>query len=106
MFHPSASGRASLLFPDGEHITQPQPLSKRISFALTTGLETVDIRLCRAVLGHFSPVTHQVPLSMVFSRQECWTGLPRPPPRDLPDPGIESMSPASQADFLPLPADV
>lgn len=44
MFHPSASGRASLLFPDGEHIAQPQPLSKRISLATTTGLGTVDIR--------------------------------------------------------------
>ena len=42
-------------------------------------------------------VTHQAPLSMGFSRQEYWNGLPRPPPRDLPDPGIEPeslMSPA------------
>ena len=34
----------------------------------------------------------QLPLSMGFSRQECWSGLPRPPPGDLPDPGIESVS--------------
>ena len=37
----------------------------------------------------------QAPLSMGFSRQECWSGLPFPPPGDLPDPGIEPMSPAS-----------
>ena len=45
---------------------------------------------------------HQAPLSMGFSRQECWTGLPCPPPGDLPNPGIEPMSPALQADSLPL----
>ena len=32
-------------------------------------------------------VAHQAPLSMGFSRQEDWSGLPCPPPRDLPDPG-------------------
>ena len=33
-------------------------------------------------------VAHQAPLSMEFSRQEYWSGLPFPPPGDLPDPGI------------------
>ena len=37
-------------------------------------------------------VAHQAPLSMGFSRQEYWSGLPFPPPGDLPDPGIEPMS--------------
>ena len=37
-------------------------------------------------------VTHQAPLSMGFSRQECWSGLPCPPPGDLPNPGIEPAS--------------
>ena len=37
-------------------------------------------------------IARQVPLSMGFSRQECWSGLPRPPPGDLPDPGIEPVS--------------
>ena len=37
-------------------------------------------------------VAHQAPLSMVFSRQEHWSGLPFPPPGDLPDPGIQSRS--------------
>ena len=40
-------------------------------------------------------VVHQAPLSMGFSRQEYWSGSPCPPPRDLLNPGIEPMSPAS-----------
>ena len=46
-----------------------------------------------------SPVTvaHQAPLPMEFSRQEYWSGLPFPPPGDLPNPGTEPMSPASPA---------
>ena len=47
-------------------------------------------------------VVHQAPLSMRFSRQEYWSGLPFPPPGDLPDPGIKSKSPALQVDSLPL----
>ena len=39
----------------------------------------------------------QAPLRMEFSRQESWSGLPFPPPRDLPDPGIEPTSLASPA---------
>ena len=34
---------------------------------------------------------------MEFSRQEYWSGLPFPPPEDLPDPGIEPVSPVSPA---------
>ena len=63
-------------------------------------------------LSHFSPVqlfvtlltvTHQAPLSMGFSRQEYWNGLPFPTAGDLPDPGIEPkslMSPALAAKFF------
>ena len=50
-------------------------------------------------------VASQVPLSMGFSWQEYWTGLPCPPPGYLLDPGIEPespVSPALQADSLPL----
>ena len=46
-------------------------------------------------------VAHQAPLSMEFSRQEYWSGLPFPPPGDLPNPGIKPRSPALQADSLP-----
>jgi len=42
-------------------------------------------------------VAHQAPLSMGFSKQEYWSGLPCCPPGDLPDPGIKPMSPASPA---------
>ena len=45
-------------------------------------------------------VAHQAPLSMGFFRQEYWSGLPFPSPGDLPDPGIEPISPALQADSL------
>ena len=50
-------------------------------------------------------IAHQTPLSMGFSRQECWSGLPCPPPKDIPDPGMEPTSPvapALQEDSLPL----
>ena len=47
----------------------------------------------------------QAPLSMEFSRQEYWSGLPFPTPGNLPSPGTETASPESpalQVDFLPL----
>ena len=40
---------------------------------------------------------HQAPLSMGFSRQEYWSGLPFPPPGDLPNPGIKPASLMSPA---------
>ena len=43
----------------------------------------------------------QAPLFMGFSRQEYWSGLPCPPPGDIPNPGTEPKSPALQADSLP-----
>ena len=58
------------------------------------------IHIC-CMLNHSSPVwlfvtqwtvAHQAPLSMGFSRQEYWSGLPCPPPGDLPDPGTERIS--------------
>ena len=45
-------------------------------------------------------VACQAPLSMEFSRQEYWSGLPLPSPGDIPDPGIKPGSPALQADSL------
>ena len=41
----------------------------------------------------------QAPLSMEFSRQEYWSGLPFPSLGDLPNPGVEPRSPALQADY-------
>ena len=46
-------------------------------------------------------VAHQAPLSMGFSGQEYWSGLPCPPPGDLPYPEIKPVSPALQSDSLP-----
>ena len=56
-------------------------------------------------LGFFvtpQTVACQAPLSMGFPRQEYWSGLPFPPPGDLPNPGTELASPKLQADSLPL----
>ena len=46
-------------------------------------------------------VACQASLSMGFSRQEYWSGMPFPSPGDLPNPGIKPRSPASRADPLP-----
>ena len=51
------------------------------------------VRLCASLWT----VAHQVPPSMEFSRQEYWSGLPCPPPRDLPDPRIKPVSLTSPA---------
>ena len=45
-------------------------------------------------------LARQAPLSMGFSRQEYWSGLPLPSPGDLPDPGIKPRCPTLQADSL------
>ena len=45
-------------------------------------------------------VAHQAPLSMGFPRQEYWGGFPFPSPGDLPNPGIEPMSPALAGKFF------
>ena len=52
----------------------------------------------------FNPwtVACQASLSVGFSRQEYWSGLPLPSPGDLPNPGIEPKSPALQTDSLPF----
>ena len=61
---------------------------------------TCLISMCVCMLSRFSGVwlfvtlwrvAHQAPLSMGFSRQEYWSGLPCPPPGDLPDPGIKLL---------------
>ena len=56
---------------------------------------------CVSCLVVSDSVAFQVLLSMGFSGQEYWSGLPFPSPRDLPNPQIEPRSPALQADSLP-----
>ena len=67
------------------------------------------IALPMCVLSHYShvqlfvipwTVAHQAPLTMGFSRQEYWSGLPFPSPGDLPNPGIEPMYPALAGGFF------
>ena len=71
--------------------------------------EQQHVRMPVCVLSHFSHVqlfstlgtiVCQAPLSMGFSRQEYWNGLPFPSPGDLPDPGIEPGFPTLQADSV------
>ena len=63
----------------------------------------VSLSVCTQPLRHIWllaalwTVAHQAPLSMGFSRQEYWSGLPFPPPGDFPDPGIEPQSLTSPA---------
>ena len=45
-------------------------------------------------------VAHQAPVSMGFSKQEYWSGLPFPSPGDLPNPEIEPVSPALAGKFF------
>ena len=56
--------------------------------------------ISRVLLSYPWTVAHQAPLSMEFSRQEYWSGLPLPSPGDLLDPGIQLGSPTLQADSL------
>ena len=62
-------------------------------------LECVPIQLLSCVRLGVTPwtVAHQTPLSMEFSRQGYWRGLPFPPPWHLPDPGVKPTSPVSPA---------
>ena len=70
------------------------------------------VRLCGFVVvwspSHvrlFTPwaVAHQTAPSMGSSRQEYWSGVPFPPPGNLPDPGVDPTRPAWQADFFFYP---
>ena len=57
-------------------------------------------KLCPTLVTSWT-VAHQAPLSMGFSKQEYWSGLPFPSPGDLPNPGIKPRSPVLQVDSLP-----
>ena len=90
--------------------------SRRLSEWMGAGVTQIRRTglVCVWVLNRFSCIwlfatlwtlAHQAPLSMGFSRQEYWNGLPWPPPGELPNPGIKPASPgtlALQVDSLPL----
>ena len=80
-------------------------------FTRGLGAGIMSVRALRECMSESCPVLSdsfttlqiiacRVPLSMEFSRQEYWSGLPFPSPGDLPDPGIKSRSPALQAESL------
>ena len=77
-------------------LTWPQTQSRKLSssFHQLSWLTLLPL----SCFGHVQlwatlwTAAHQTPLSMGFSRQEYWSGLPYPPPGDLPDPGIEPRS--------------
>ena len=60
------------------------------------GYVCVSTQSCPTLCNPWT-VAHQAPLSMEFSRQEYWIGLPCPSPKDLPNPGIEPKSFTSPA---------
>ena len=63
----------------------------------------ISMHACTQPPGHVQlfatlwTIAHRVPLSMVFSKQEYWSGLPFPIPEYLPNPGIQPVSPLSLA---------
>ena len=87
-------------------ILESRGCSPLLSALLRLWLETSDLFLMCGMLSHFSRVqlfvtswtiACQAPLPMGFFRQEYWSGLPYPPPGDLPNLGIEPASLKSPA---------
>ena len=76
----------------------------------TTVIPAAVDYMCAYLLSHVRlfvtawTVARQGPLSMGFSKQENWSGLPYPPSGDLPNPGIETRSPELQVDSFPSEA--
>ena len=83
--------------PPPLRIAQPQACLKPLACESLRGLGKAEAT-CVCVLSCFGHVAHPpAPLSMGFSRQEYWSGLPHPSPGDLPDPGIKPKSLISPA---------
>ena len=94
--HGLCPGRASSCWLPPEGTVRDVP---RDSVLLPLVAVELLSRVCFATLF---TVAHQAPLSMELSRQGYWSGLPFPPPGDVPSLGIEPRSPTLQADSLPL----
>ena len=63
-------------------------------------LKVLVAQSCLTLCDSMERKGRQAPLSMEFSNQEYWSGLPFPSPRDLPNPGIKLESSTLQADSL------
>ena len=89
------------------HLTQMllegQLLNSRQWLKIQSGCYLYSAVLCLVMSNSaiLQIVAHKAPLSMGFSKQEYWSGLPCPPPGALPNLGIEPRSPALEADSLP-----
>ena len=98
----------------GSHSAQIQSLSvlgepAQVTWALQASVltpgrwESKVPQSCLTLCDPMGCTAYQAPLSIGFSRQEYWSGLPLLPPRDLPNPGTESessVSPVLQVDSL------
>ena len=84
------------IFPSIRVFSNESVLRIRCPGVLTCSNLCVCVKLLQSCLTLFDlwTIARQAPLSMGFSRQEYWSGLPCPPPWDLPNPGIEPRSPA------------
>ena len=89
----------------------PQPLRNTASFPRTSWCSRpsslvsgdyacVQSLSCAQLLATSWTAARQAPPSMGFPKQEYWSGLPFPPPGDLPDPGIKPVSPALAGGFF------
>ena len=112
---PCEAGGATVHRPDrealGQHVTRCRPLGGRQAVGSWVSARCVHCVLIMISVSRFvcDPFQGPAPQSCLwpwgFSRQENWSGLPCPPPGDLPNPRIEHMSPAApalQVDSLPL----
>ena len=89
------------------HRIQPLILIKLFKKPKVTNISFTFVYICGGLVTKSCPtlvtswtVACQAPLSMGFSRQEYWSGLPFPAPGDLPNPRIEPRSPALQEGSL------
>ena len=83
--------------------TWVQSLVRKLDPTVKDSVERKKVKSFSCVQLFVTPwtVAYQAPPSMVFSRQEYWSGLPFPSLGDLPDPGIQPRLPVLQADTLP-----
>ena len=86
----------------GNHpsITEGKKRTLPLNHILPGGSGNLVAKSCPTLATPWT-IAFQAPLSIGFSRQEYWSGLPFPSPGDLPDPGIEPRSPVWQANSLP-----
>ena len=99
---PTKMGRGTLsLVVLRIHGGKREMLCLKVLSKLQIFLHIIGIIIITTTMFYQSCDACQAPLSMGFSRQEYWSGLPFPSPGNLPNPGMGPGSPALQADSLP-----